>query len=113
MDEDLKASLFARKASLETEKVPIGDLTVVVRALSREEVTELRDEKASAHTFENRLIAAAMVVPELTALEVAQWLDGAPAGDSVKVMTAVAELSGIDEGAQKSSVRRAGKRQRT
>lgn len=113
MDDDLKASLFARKASLETDKVPIGDLTVVVRALSRDEVKRLKDENASASTFENRLIAASLVVPEMDAVEVAQWLDEAPAGDSVAVMTAVARLSGLDEGAQKSGVPRTGKRRRT
>lgn len=112
MDDDLKAALFARKAGLETKEVKIGAVAVVVRALSREEVRTTKDENASERTFENRLIARALVVPVMDAAEVAQWLDGAPAGDSVAVMNAVAELSGMNEGADKSRVSRVRKQRR-
>jgi hypothetical protein len=112
MDDDLKAALFARKAALETKEVKIGTLVVVVRALSREEVRTTRDENASDLTYENRLVARALVVPAMDPVEVAQWLDAAPAGDSVAVMSAVAELSGMNEGADKSRVPRVRKQRR-
>lgn len=80
---------------------------VVVRALSRGEVQDARAANASNTTYENRLIAAALVDPEMTPAEVGEWLADAPAGDSVKVMTAIADLSGLSEGAPKSRVRAA------
>lgn len=101
MDKD---ALLKRKADSDTRKVPIGDLGfVLVRGLSRGEVTAAKDDFPEEQR-ENALIAMALVDPEMTVDEVGQWLDTAPAGDSVAVMTAVAELSGITEGARKSSV---------
>lgn len=112
MSDDVKAKLFSRKAMLEIDKVQIGDVHLMVRALSREEVKTIREAKASASTFENRLIAAALLDPVMTPSEVAEWLDEAPAGDSVTIMTAISKLSGLDEGADKSVVRGNGKRRR-
>lgn len=98
-----KALLLNRKATDGTRKVPIegvGDVTV--RGLSRGEVQ--RAKELPEDQRENALISLALVDPELTPEEVAEWLDGAPAGDSVAVMNAVAELSGMTEGARKSGV---------
>jgi hypothetical protein len=108
-----KELLFARKQAVvsDTEEVPIGNVgVVVVRALTRAEVKACRDK--GDNDIENHMIAAALVDPEMTPDEVAQWLDGAPAGDSVAVSEAVARLSGFDEGAQKSRLPRNGKRGR-
>lgn len=102
MDKDV---LLKRKATDRVETVELDEgVTVTVRALSRGEVQQVKEENASAHTYENRLIAKAIVEPKLTAVEVAEWLDDAPAGDSVKIMEAVIRLSGMGEGSPKSSV---------
>lgn len=108
--DDAISRLKSRKAINETDKVAIGDVTLTVRALSRAEVKELRDANASKKTFENRLIAAALVDPIMTAVDVAEWLDDAPAGDSIAVMDVVSRLSGMDEGAGKSDLRSDGAR---
>lgn len=109
-----KEVLFKRKAYLDTDTVDLGGGAVVtVRALTRGEVTECRRRaKGSEEQYERRLIATALVDPEMTLAEVGLWLDGdpedpsdvgAPAGDSVKITQAIAELSGLSkEGAQKS-----------
>jgi hypothetical protein len=108
-----KEVLFKRKANLTTAEVTLGDgVTVVVRALTRGEVNEIRSHKPTEDEYERRLIAAAMVDPPMSFEDVTLWLDGdpddpddpgAPAGDSVSVTTRVAELSGLTEqGAQKS-----------
>lgn len=100
-----KEVLFKRKAVDRVEAVDLGDGAIVtVRALSRGEVQTLKDENASAHTFENRLVSAALIDPAMTPSEVAEWLDDAPAGDSAAVAKAVANLSGLAEGAPKSDV---------
>lgn len=100
MDKEL---LLKRKAVDGTRKVPIegvGDVTV--RGLSRSEVKAA--QQLPEDERENVLIALAIVDPELTPEEVGEWLDSAPAGDSTAVMDAVAELSGMSEGARKSGV---------
>lgn len=108
-----KALLLARKAS-NTRKVPIngvGDVTV--RGLTRAEVKQV-NEDYDEDQRENAIIAKALVDPEMTPGEVAEWLDLAPAGDSVAVMNAVAELSGMSEGdATKSVPRVRGPRKRS
>lgn len=100
-----KEVLFKRKAADTIDQVDLGDgIIVTVRALSRDEVIHLKEENASARTFDNRLISAALVDPEMTPAEVAEWLDEAPAGDSVAVVKAVMDLSNLGEGAHKSDV---------
>lgn len=102
MDKEL---LFKRKSAGRTAEVPIGELgNVTVRALSREEVKACRDDNGK--TQENKLIAAALVDPVLTPDEVSAWLDDAPAGDSLDVMDAISDLSGMAEGAAKRGVSR-------
>jgi hypothetical protein len=109
-----KQVLFKRKAKAATDTVTIdGDIELQIRALSRGEVEKARGGKPDNAVYERRLIAAALVDPVMTYEEVTLWLDGdpdddedegAPAGDAVKVMTAIAELSGLTEDAQKSGV---------
>lgn len=102
MDKDI---LLKRKATDRVETVDLDDgVKVTVRALSKGEVKAIKEENASAHTFDNRLVAAALLDPVMTPAEVAEWLEDAPAGDSVSVEQAVMRLSGMGEGAQKSDV---------
>jgi len=108
-----KETLFNRKAHKGTTTVTLDkDVVVVVRALTRGEVEDCRSGKKDDPDYELRLIATGLVDPEMTLEDVRLWMqgdpddpddDGAPAGDSVKVTTAIAELSGLTEqGAQKS-----------
>ena len=96
-----KAKLLAkRELGYRDVQVDVG--TVRVRALTRAEVVQCRD--ATGKTIDVELIALSMVDPKLTVEEAGVWLETAPAGDYVKVLTAVSELSGLAEGADKSGV---------
>lgn len=96
-------TLLKRRAADTLDTVNLGDLAVTVRGLSRDEVQVAR-------AFENedkrdRLLATmAFVDPEMSPQEVAEWFKGAPAGDTVKVLAKIAELSGLAEDARKSAV---------
>jgi len=103
-----KAALLKRKRSDRTEPVDLGEGTVTVRGLSRGEINRARAAAGKANrdnqveTLDNHFIAAGLVDPEMTVAEVAEWLENAPAGDSVAVLSTIQELSGLAEGAQKS-----------
>lgn len=77
--------------------------TVRIRALSRGEVLKLR-EFTDLEVIERKIIATGMVAPSLTEEEVAMWADAAPAGDIEIVSEAIAKLSGLDKGAERSAV---------
>lgn len=108
-----REQLKSRKAG-ETEDVTLaGGGTVRVRGLNRAQVKQARaDAEGDDDVTENHLIAAAMVAPEMTPADVAEWLDEAPAGDAVAVMEVVSRLSNMGEGAQKSRVAKARARRR-
>lgn len=109
-----KETLFKRKAALDTDTVDLGGGAIVtVRALTRGEVTACRRKaKGDEDVYERNIIAAALVDPVMTYEDVTLWLDGdqadpddvgAPAGDSVKITTTIAQLSGLSsEDATKS-----------
>lgn len=110
-----KEVLFKRKAA-GADRVVVVELDdgveVTVRALTRGEVQRAREALPDEHAYELRLLATAIVDPVMSLEDVELWIDGdpgdpadngAPAGDSVRVMKRVAELSGLTEqGAQKS-----------
>ena len=94
-----KAKLLAkRELGYRDVEVDVG--TVRVRALTRTEVVQCRDK--TGKTIDVELIALGMTDPELTKDEAGEWLSTAPAGDYVKVLQAISELSGLSEGADKS-----------
>jgi hypothetical protein len=96
-----KAALLKRRATDTTDTVPIGDIgNVTVRALSQGEVSRAKDDD----DYESKLISSALIDPEMTQAEVREWLDTAPAGDTVAVMDKIADLSDLTEGARKSGV---------
>jgi hypothetical protein len=105
-----KAALKARKRSDQTQEVDLGSGTVTVRGLIRAEITHARlmaakgKKEDQVAILDNHYIAAGLVAPEMTVEDVAEWLAEAPAGDSVAVLGAIQELSGLAEGAQKSPV---------
>jgi hypothetical protein len=87
--------------------------TVRVRGLSRDEVLVVRKATDDAYldgpralTLERKLLAAAMLDPQLTEAEVGQWQKSAPAGELRPVVEKIQELSGMGEEAPKSGLPR-------
>ena len=98
--------ILSRKVGKGTATLPDGT-TVSVRALTRDEVLASQDHSDVADR-DNYIVSTGMTDPKLTADEVAAWAAEADAGDLVSVSDAIAELSGLKQGAGKSGVSRAG-----
>lgn len=96
-----KETLFKRQACDRLGVVDLDDFVVTVRGLSRGEVKKAQ-EFDSDEARDRVIVAMGMVDPKLTAKEVAEWFDIAPAGDTVAVLAKISELSGLNEGARKS-----------
>jgi hypothetical protein len=96
-----KETLFKRRAADTLDTIDLEDFVVTVRGLSRGEVNKARefedDEKQA-----RLIVTMGLVDPQLTAQEVAEWFDLAPAGDTIRVLDKIAELSGLAEDARKS-----------
>jgi hypothetical protein len=97
-----RAQILARKTGKGTAALPDGS-TVAIRALTRDEVLQMQ-ELPSLADRDNFIIANGMTDPALTVDDVAAWAATADAGDLVAVSDAVAELSGLKQGAGKSGV---------
>jgi hypothetical protein len=96
-----KTELLKRRATDTTDTVPIGDIgNVTVRALSQGEVSDAKE----SDDYEAVLLSLALLDPEMTKDEVREWLNTAPAGDTVAVMDKISDLSDLTEGARKSGV---------
>jgi len=80
--------------------------SVRVRGLSRGEVFVLQktQNKKDVAGYERKLIAAAMVEPRLTELEVQAWQEASPAGELHPVGAKIRELSGLEKTAEKEAV---------
>jgi hypothetical protein len=104
-----KERLF--KARLTEADVDVEGLgTVRVRALSRAEVLRVRsavkgeeDAIKRQADLERKMLALAMVDPELTEAEVGQWQAASTAGEMEPVTDKVQELSGLLQGAAKEA----------
>lgn len=102
-----KSALLTER--LPREEVPIPGLgTVTVRGLSRYELHLVNKGTDEAAVIERRMLAHAMVDPELTVDDVEQWQRCSAAGELTLVTEAVQRLSGLGEGADKSGVPGAG-----
>lgn len=83
---------------------------VLVRALTRDEVTGARADctdkagKVDEQRQEYLLVALSMVDPEMDEGGAEKWAQTAPAGDFVKVVERVRELSRLGEDAHKSDL---------
>lgn len=104
-----REQILARKTGKGVATLPDGS-TVAIRALTRDEVLAAGDGDVSTGDRDNYLISVGMTDPKLTVEEVAAWAAEADAGDLVAITEAIAELSGLKEGAGKRRVARAGKR---
>lgn len=109
---DLKAALLAGEGSKntdDTQKVETRLGVITVRGLTRAEVLRLKmgqeRGKIDHLEFEQRMVSLGLVDPEMTPQEVATWQATERAGGALADVTeAIAELSGMGEGADKSSV---------
>lgn len=103
-----KAALLARKAEAETREVelPSGAGSVLVRGLTRKEALRVQGIEMDEEVAERKLLAVALVDPEMSEDEIGQWQEIAIAGELVPVVAAVLELSGMTADAPKEAARR-------
>lgn len=92
----------------EEEKVELKAGAVTIRSLSREEALMYAGKKLDAAEAERKLLAKAMVDPEMSEQDVAAWQKASPAGEIQKVFTAVVRLSGMEESSAKEAYKSAG-----
>ena len=95
--------ILARKTGRGKATLPDGG-EVGIRALTRDEVLEMQESGRSLAERDNYLIAKGMTDPKLSEGDVAAWAAEADAGDLTAVSDAIAELSGLKKGADKSGV---------
>lgn len=97
------------KAALFTERIPRAEVeipgigTVTVRGLSRYELQLTGKGTEDPSLIERRMLAYALVDPELTEAEVETWQRVAPAGELAPVTEAIRDLSGLKPGANKEA----------
>lgn len=94
--------ILSRKTGRGKATLPDGS-EVAVRALTRDEVLQANTLDSDAER-DNFLIHKGMTDPQLSLEDVAAWAAAADAGDLVAVTDRIAELSGLKQGAPKSSV---------
>ena len=97
-----KADLLRKTARTEEMDVE-GVGTVVIRPLTRAEALAMQDIDMRADIMEQRLLALAMVDPQLTEDEVAEWQANSPAGLMHDVVLRIIEISGMHQVAAKSA----------
>jgi hypothetical protein len=97
-----RAQILARKTGKGTATLPDGT-TVGIRALTRDEVLTVQGIEDTADK-DNFILSTGLTDPELSIDDVAAWAGSAGAGELVAVSEAIAELSGLSEGAGKSGV---------
>jgi hypothetical protein len=115
-DVDLKNALLAGDPDAgmdELVEIPTHAGPVVIKPLSRGEVLALNDArrtgKLTLAQFEAQMVSIALVHPPMTAAEVETWQTKDKAGGVLAEVTdKVSEISGLDEGADKSGVPDAG-----
>lgn len=97
-----REQILARKTGRGKATMPDGSV-VAIRAMTRDEVITMQEMEDVADR-DNFIISTGMTDPKLSVEDVAAWAAGGDAGDLVAVSDAVAELSGLKQGAGKSSV---------
>jgi hypothetical protein len=95
--------LSARTVEHEVEIPGVG--TVKVRALTREEALAVRNQEMTVAEMEQKLLAAAMLEPQLTVKEVAMWQRNSPAGELEPVVNKIVEISGLAVEAAKEAMK--------
>jgi hypothetical protein len=110
-DVDLKNALLAGDPNRGDETTEVNTYAgpVVVRPLSRAEVLGLQDarrrNKLTFAQFEAHMVALGLVTPTMTPGEVEQWQKVEKAGGDLEEVTkTISQISGLEQGAQKSGV---------
>lgn len=80
--------------------------SVVVRGLTREEALGVNGEEMDAAEAERRLVALALVDPEMSEAEVGEWQKVALAGELAPLADAILDLSGMTMEAPNRAARR-------
>lgn len=105
VDKDL---LFKEALPEEDVSIP-GKGTVRVRGLTRAEVmacqTTVKEGPGQVAATERKMIAKAMLRPEMTEAEVGRWQKSSTAGEMEPVTHAVQRLSGMTDEAAKEAYR--------
>jgi len=101
-----KEALLADRVTQRTAEVEIeGVGTITIRSLSRHEMIEAgRRFEGDTLGWERYTLSRAMVDPQMGEHDVAAWQKASPPGEINVVAMAVNKLSGIGQGADKSSV---------
>jgi hypothetical protein len=100
--EDLKSALLAPRADGSEELVlDIG--TVRIRPLTRSQAQAVAGKNFDSAVAERKLIAMAMVEPEMNEADVRQWQKVAPAGEIQRVFDHVVRVSGMESSATKAA----------
>lgn len=94
--------ILARKTGKGTATLPDGS-QVGIRALTRDEVLAAGEQGSTADS-DTYIVAMGMTDPKLSVEDVAAWAASGVAGDLVAVSDAIAVLSGLKKGADKSGV---------
>ena len=107
-----REQILARKVIGNTTEHEIGNDTVLIRGLTRDESLEVRrfresDDLAAA---DNLVIHYGLVEPSMSIEDVALWASQDEAGALTLLSNHIAEMSGLLEGAGKSRVPTARKR---
>lgn len=97
-----REQILARKTGRGTATLPDGS-EVGIRALTRDEVLEAQEQGSTADS-DTYIVAKGMTDPKLSVEDVAVWAASGDAGDLVAVSDAIAVLSGLKKGADKSGV---------
>lgn len=102
-----KDALFATSLPEEDVDIP-GKGTVRVRALTRSEALACQQVKQGPDrvaAIERKMLAMAIVDPEMTEADVGRWQKASTVGEMEPVGAKVQELSGMTEGAAKEAYR--------
>lgn len=110
MGDYLNIDALTAAAPLDEADVPVRGGRVRVRALTRGEVMRVRSQvksiedaiKRSAE-LERKMLARAMVNPQMTVPDVERWQENSAAGEIEPVVQKVQELSGLLEGTAKEA----------
>lgn len=100
-----KEALFQPNFAEQDVEIP-GRGTVRVRAMSRADVLEIRDEELPVAEMERKLVSAAMVEPELTEDEVRRWQEASTAGELEPITEVIMQLSGLEQDAPKRAMKK-------
>lgn len=99
-----KEELLTASFGVEVVEIP-GRGAVKVRALTRGQALEVQGKEMDVAEMERKLVAWAMVEPQLTEADVKAWQDNSAAGELQVVTEAIIRLSGMEKHADKAAVR--------